>query len=347
MSDSESAFIALVGSHSASHVSTSVNHPRLYRVNPKTIRVFLSLYDQYEKEVYERAAQITNVSAVTTEAVRPVSLKYCVDPEYLESLIAFKRIKDVTSEEDRTDQKLRGYLDTKAQDSDVTVNLSSLDKIVSAELKMDMTNPDAVSRMENLFSLYREVLRQNGVAWISEENQKIAVGHVLSAIRPHAFQERLREDLEFSRARLKKDFTGIFDHALDISDAWKKVEMIPKHVTRKFPSATFSNRGGSKPPVKEEKKFEKNQKIGKTRTPPICLNPPCKAKGKRHWLDDCTDCTADEKLRIRKEHAAEKARDGPSKSTRAQNAASFFKSEDNKKERGTAGRLNGSSRAVP
>lgn len=105
MTDHESASSAPVTLHSASHVSTSVYHPRLNRVNPETILVFLILYDPNNKEVYESDAQIKNVSAETTEVVRPVSLKYVLDSDYLDSLIAFKRIKDVTSEEDLTDKK--------------------------------------------------------------------------------------------------------------------------------------------------------------------------------------------------------------------------------------------------
>lgn len=53
------------------------------------------------------------MSAATTEGFRPISLEYCVDTEHLESFIAFKQIKDVTSGEDLIDEKLRAYLSLK------------------------------------------------------------------------------------------------------------------------------------------------------------------------------------------------------------------------------------------
>lgn len=107
---------------------------------------------------------------------------------------------------------------------------------MGAELKMDMADTDAVSHMENLFFLYPKVLGRNGIAWILEEDEKIAMGQVLSAIRPYTFQELLRVNLEFSRAKVKKDLIGFFDHVLDRSEAWQQVEILPKHDTMKrFP----------------------------------------------------------------------------------------------------------------
>lgn len=73
---------------------------------------------------------------------------------------------------------------------------------------MDMANHNAVSRMENVLFLYHKILRRNGVAWILEENPKIAERHVLSAVCSHVFKNRLHVDLKFSRAKLKKDLKG-------------------------------------------------------------------------------------------------------------------------------------------
>ena len=143
-------------------LAMSVNHPRLVRTDAESIRVFLRLYDQYSKEVTARVEQLT-VSPATTEAVRPVNLKYCVDPEYLESAIDLGLIEDVEND-DLTDIHLRKYLEGKAEESRETVSLEVLDEIVNRELRMNIRDKNARSRMESLFVTYHALLRRNGLS---------------------------------------------------------------------------------------------------------------------------------------------------------------------------------------
>ena len=81
----------------AATVTASVNHPRLHRTDPESIRTFLKLYDQHKEEVLSGAEQITGACTTTNEAARPINIKYCVDPDWLESLITLGFIDDVTS----------------------------------------------------------------------------------------------------------------------------------------------------------------------------------------------------------------------------------------------------------
>ncbi len=41
---------------------------------------------------------------------------------------------------------------------------------------------------------------------------------------------------------------------------------------------------------------------------------------KKHWINDCTECTTEQKINLRAQIEAEKEKDGPAKSTRAQKA---------------------------
>lgn len=61
---------------------------------------------------------------------------------------------------------------------------------------------------------------------------------------------------------------------------------------------------------------------------PICLYALHKAKGIRYLWKHCDECPDDQKKILLKEHAEEKARTGPSKLTRAQQAASSASSSD-------------------
>lgn len=124
-------------------VSTTVNHPHLQTADASSIRVFLCAYDQYVAELQERACQLVGQNAVSTEAVKPVSLKFCVDAEWLESTFALGFINNVTAVEDLTGSEQRGHLMCKARESKKVLSLENLDRIVSQELRTNMrdTNP--------------------------------------------------------------------------------------------------------------------------------------------------------------------------------------------------------------
>ncbi len=67
------------------------------------IRVFMRLCDQCENEVRGRALQLShNLRAV--DSVRPVNLKFCVDPEYLESAVSLGFIPNDTTYESLEDE---------------------------------------------------------------------------------------------------------------------------------------------------------------------------------------------------------------------------------------------------
>ena len=140
---SETVSHASVATSKAPFGTTSVDHSRLLRTDAESIRVFLRSYDHYCHEVVARAQQITRSEMVTTESVRPINLKYCVDPEYLESAISLGFLQGVEDYDSLSDETLREYLDHKAKQSKHTTTLESLDKLVSNELRMDMTDMDA------------------------------------------------------------------------------------------------------------------------------------------------------------------------------------------------------------
>lgn len=299
--------------NAASFVSTSVDHPRLINADASSVRTFLRQYDQYVTEVKERAQQLVATGSVTTEAVRPVNLKFCVDADYLESVIELGLIKDgddqdaVTSVEALTSRTLRSFLNSKVKENKDTVDLSSLDSIIKSQLKMDMSDRNAQSRVENLFISYRTLLRRNGLGWIVSANQKVAVQHVLSAVRPASLQARLKSNLEFSHTELKKDFSGFMKHAVKLSEAFQLVDNGPPksgHVT----NDRFSGSRGGNPKSSDTVPKSDNKNGSRTKKDaPLCLYEPCRAKGLKHWLNDCTACPEHEKTKVRSAHAAKLA----------------------------------------
>ena len=93
-------------------------------------------------------------------------------------------LQGVEDYEGFSDETRREYMDHKAKQSKDAKTLESLDKLVSNELRMDMTDLYARSRIECFFVAYHSLLRCNGGAWVIQNNQNAAVSHVLSAVRP-------------------------------------------------------------------------------------------------------------------------------------------------------------------
>lgn len=347
MSASETSGVTTQG---ASFVATSVNHPRLVRTDPDSIRIFLRLYDQYEREVTARAAQVTGADAATTEAVRPVSLKFCVDPEFLESAIALDLIPDASSYNDLTDTVLRKHLEAEAIDSKEALSLDALDEIVNRELRMDMANPNSRSRMQTLFVSYHKLLRRHGISWVLDDNEKVAVSHVLSAIRPKSLQDRLKSDLEFARTDCRKDFTKFMKHAVKLADAFQLLDNGPKHGKTKVSRTDGKpGRGGSSskptstPASTSRSDGKRRSHLEKSKgSLPDCPFHACSATGEKHLIKNCPKASSEEKSKMLDELRSSKYRDGPSRSTRSQTGRSSASSEASKpqpKSGGTVARM--------
>lgn len=89
---------------------------------------------------------------------------------------------------------------------------------------MEMTDKDAQTRMETLFVSYKTLFSRNGLACLVDDNEKVAVYHVLSAVCPESPLARLESDLELSHYHLRKDFKEFMAHAVRLSEAFQLVD---------------------------------------------------------------------------------------------------------------------------
>lgn len=81
--------------------------------------------------------------------------------------------------------------------------------------------------MQDLISSYQTILHRNGLGWIEKSNQKVAVAHVLLAIRPTTLKDRLESDFAFCHHLLRKDFTGFLSRAIKLAEAFHLVDSRP------------------------------------------------------------------------------------------------------------------------
>lgn len=69
--------------------------------------------DHYCSEVYTRARQLAS-SLSTTEPVRPVDLKYCIDVDFLELTVALDFIENADSNDALTNVEVYTFLTYRA-----------------------------------------------------------------------------------------------------------------------------------------------------------------------------------------------------------------------------------------
>lgn len=91
-------------------VSIKIHHSRLLNNDGELIGVFFCKLDQYANEVHSRAHQLGTESS-TTEPVRPVDMKFCIDADCLESTIALGFIDKVSTHDYLTDAEVRTFLE--------------------------------------------------------------------------------------------------------------------------------------------------------------------------------------------------------------------------------------------
>ena len=143
--------------------SLPVDHPRLIQLDAELIRLFLRRNRDYCKAITARAEQLVAAGTITAEPVRPLSLKYCVGSEQLQSALDLGFIEGVEDYYSLTDSDLRSFLEGKSQESRKNLTASGVEKLVESELLVDMSVRSASSRMELLFMSYISMLRRNGL----------------------------------------------------------------------------------------------------------------------------------------------------------------------------------------
>lgn len=289
--------------------SSTVTHPTLTKPKSESVRVFLRQYDSYVNEVKARAESIAGDSATC----RPVALKFCVDAELVYSLIELERVQ-AYSYDALDDETLRIYLGSKSMEKSACVSMESLDALIKKELKTDMSDGHATSRMENLFISYNGLLRRHGLSWLPNHNPKMAVRHVLAAVKPESLRLRLDLDLRLRHPEFKSDLSSFMKHAIRLADAFDVLDIGPKGQTR--PKTKNSTTSGGRNTISKSKETSGSRQL------PLCQYGTHKEGGLRHLLRDCRARPEVQREILKAQLRADRSRDGPSSNTRSRGNAS-------------------------
>lgn len=110
-------------------------------------------------------------------------MKFCVDMKWLESIISPGLIENIDSDKNLKNEVLQSFLGSSAGETKETINMETLDETLGKELRMNFSNTSARSRDANLIMSLHAIRCHNGLEWLLEETQKIAVQHIVLSIR--------------------------------------------------------------------------------------------------------------------------------------------------------------------
>ena len=324
-------------------LTTSIDLPEtLRKFDASSIRLFLRQYDAYVTSIHARAAQLGSSSY----SALPIGLKYCVDASKLEAAINQKLIAEVSDYNSLTDECLRLFLEEEIEEDGDQLSLDEIDNIMSKGLSMDMRNRNAKSRMRNLFIDYQALLTEHNIEWVIADHPKLAADHIISAVKPHSLQKKLRDTCNLRKKHLKKDFIKFREYALELAIAFRLLDNGPRPQSNRGntikntigtsinSNPSPSNQQNNQATTNGKSQSETTSQRSRSRPLPPCPFPSCLSKGLRHWIVDCTASNDDEKKKMKEQLAEIKKAKGPASSTRSKSSAG-----QNESNSGTARRI--------
>ncbi|CAN8072597.1 unnamed protein product [Agarophyton chilense] len=246
-------------------------------------------------------------------------MKFCLDAAWLKGA-TFMGIfndpqgKQLTSVSELDDMTLRLYLEAQAKTDKSNTDVATLDKQVKKKLCMNMNNDSIESRMFNLFIDCYTILEKLDCEWVSTDAPRVAVKHILQAIRPVGLKDIIKSDLRRAHLNLKENFLGFRDHCVNLAKTCRYIETKKAPIGATSDSESDDEDGETDTPVEPKKK--------KRKVPP-CPHSECEKEHKgpkrNHYIKDCPKFKNNSDRQVLFDKLKElKATPGPSGGTRRQ-----------------------------
>lgn len=312
-------------------ILTNIEAPRLKGISTKDFIAFKRDRELYEKQVNEKNKDPNNKIPLT-------SVLASIDKRFLKTFIAAQWIS-VDSIDKITDALVTNCIESRTSREIDVGNLHQINEAVK-HVSMNMSITDADDRIWTMHSDYMAALEDAGFGQLPDTKPSVAIKHFFEKLRPNPLKQEIQNYIEFNKAEKidQKDFNGfvrkVAEEARDLDRA---------HYRKLFLRNSHRNGNRDEPEKKRETEKQNDGKlVGKRRTDgqrtqappkppgkhgpgntddeskkrkrqPICLNPECKEKGIRHWVDDCTKIGDEEKQRLKAERIRKKQKtDHPS-----------------------------------
>jgi hypothetical protein len=302
-------------------IAHSVKYPRLKKLGKQKIRRFLSDQEAYTREIAERTSQDENCIG------RPVSLRFSIEPSVLHSLVDLRQLGESIDHISKvTDMVIETWLDAYADFKRDTLSASGVKSIVEKNRRMNMAEKYVEQRVVTLFADYMSLLRTNGLAWLTKENPKVAIEHIIEALRPKQLLKRVGEDLSLSHRSLSKDFLSFMDHVIARAECYREYTDTRNENTGSKSTGGFrknNSRGTDaaherNPKTKTGNAADQSTNEGKSKDMPTCLNTSCNLL---HYLKDCKNTSKEVKDQLYAERAWLRQENGEQRTTRSNSVA--------------------------
>ena len=290
-----------------------ISAPVLRSVDPVRVASFLKERERYELEITAKQTEIPSLKTVPYTA--------SIDRTLLKSLFYMGKFylvaPNAASANELTDEQLKAYIESLVNRPDsASVDPAVIESALSG-LTMPMKIHDADARITTYCADFFERLDSVGCSSFPEDNPKKSIRLLCAHLEPVALKKEMRKRVEFDTS-LEKSVKGFIklltQEAINCqaygggksNDSGSNGRGGRTDITRQYGD---ENSTTTAPPTPK----------GSTKTPkkltPVCLWPPHKEKGLRHYLKDCRECPKEEKDKL-----FDKLRAGKKETVRRTNA---------------------------
>lgn len=287
---------------------TPIATPILRSVDPIQVAKFFKERDRYELEIESKKAEVPTLKATPYKA--------SVDRSLLKHLVFMGCFDDVSPGvefEELTDNDIEKYLRSLLTNKDNTHDPTRL-KEAMVGLKFPVNIRDSAARITTYCADVFERLDAIGYEDFKTENPKHTIKILLDRIKPPALKsamfERIKVEAGLEKnvrlfiARLKEDAKACQSFGQQLQTAADMKHEDP-------PAGGNRRRGGggrnpgSSGPGGGGNDDGGNPQNGKDKKP-ICLYPPHREKGIKHFIKDCNACPKEDKEKYLKEYLEER-----------------------------------------
>lgn len=268
----------------------------LRTIDPVNVARFLKERERYEIEIAAKQVEVPTLKVLPYTA--------SVDRTLLKSLFYMGKFDDIAPDiatvKDLTTDHIETYVRSLISRSDTTIVDPTIIESALCGFAMPTMILDADARITTYCADFFERLESVVCGLFPENNPKKSVQLPCSRLEPPILKKEIWKRLEY-------------DETLE-----KSVKVFIKVLTQEAINCQAYGHNKSaektKQPGRNRKERSKDENPGPStsltskKTKPICLYPPHKAKGFRHYLKDCRDCPDDQKDKLFEEICEHKNR---------------------------------------
>lgn len=158
-----------------------------------------------------------------TKVARPVSIKFCVDLDFLEYSIVLGFISGEAGYENLTEKQVQWFLNGPSTESTYVMTLEKLDEIVVCDLGANKKTPTETTRMQNLFTNFHKIFTPTAQ---SESSPTSKGGGSALTLRDQACESsrKTRIIYLFLLTFAPKTFQRLPEHAVKLLEAFQIVD---------------------------------------------------------------------------------------------------------------------------